>query len=91
MKDKYIDAEYNAQHDAYYDPKTGAWIESQCDDIECEYCAGRPAWATPTTEANIDERIEHWHTGKVSDGPLIQTLGLTWEQYGNWVKTNKLV
>ena len=89
-KDKYEGAEYNAQYDAYYRPETGEWIESQCGDFECEYCGLRPAYATPTTDSNIDKRLAAWHDSKVATGPLIETLGLTWEQYAQWAKTNKL-
>lgn len=33
---------YNEKYDAYYNPKTGEWIESRCSDPTCEYCSTRP-------------------------------------------------
>lgn len=33
---------YNERWDAYYDPYTREWQESQCDDPTCEFCANRP-------------------------------------------------
>lgn len=34
--------QYNEQFDAYYDDETLEWLESKCDDPECEYCVNRP-------------------------------------------------
>lgn len=34
--------QYNERYDAYYDDETNEWLESKCDDPECEYCVGRP-------------------------------------------------
>jgi hypothetical protein len=42
---------YSEQYDAYYDEDTNQWLESQCDDPECEYCVNRPA----TPLKSIDE------------------------------------
>lgn len=33
---------YSEQYDAFYDTKTGEWLESKCDDPNCEYCSNRP-------------------------------------------------
>lgn len=30
------------RHDAYYCPSSGVWLESPCDDQECQMCQGRP-------------------------------------------------
>lgn len=32
----------------------------------------------------VDDWIERWHTGG-SDKELHEWLGMTWEEYGNWV------
>lgn len=34
--------QYSEKFDAYYDDETGEWLESKCDDPNCEYCANRP-------------------------------------------------
>ncbi len=34
--------EYSEQYDAYYDSATNEWLESKCDDPNCEYCTNRP-------------------------------------------------
>lgn len=34
--------EYSEQYDAYYDSETNEWLESKCDDPNCEYCVNRP-------------------------------------------------
>lgn len=36
----------------------------------------------------IDDYVERWHTGTVSD-PLHTFLGMTWEEYGAWVQDPK--
>lgn len=33
---------YSEEYDAYFDGKTGEWLEDKCDDPNCEYCTGRP-------------------------------------------------
>ena len=38
---------YNEQFDAYYDNESKEWLESKCDDSECEYCVGRPDHPPP--------------------------------------------
>jgi hypothetical protein len=35
-------ATYCAEYDAYYDCKTGEWLEEKCGDINCEFCNERP-------------------------------------------------
>lgn len=42
-----------------------------------------------TTDIVIDALIEAWHTGD-SDIPLHEYLGLTWQEYLDWLKTGKL-
>ena len=34
--------QYSEQFDAYYDDETNEWLESTCDDPNCEYCTNRP-------------------------------------------------
>ena len=34
--------QYSEKFDAYYDDETGEWLETKCDDPNCEYCVGRP-------------------------------------------------
>lgn len=34
--------QYNEQFDAYYDDESLEWLDSKCDDPECEYCVNRP-------------------------------------------------
>jgi hypothetical protein len=33
---------YSAEYDAYYCKSCNHWLESKCDDPECEYCTKRP-------------------------------------------------
>jgi hypothetical protein len=47
-------------------------------------------YTTPTTDDNIDQRVEEWHAIIPSTVPLHEWLGLTWEQYARWGETNKL-
>lgn len=59
---------YNERFDAYYDDETRTWLESKCDDLECEYCTERPDHPPPfergdrvyvhplKTEATVDEQ-----------------------------------
>ena len=41
---------YNERFDAYYETDTNEWLESKCDDPECDYCSGRP-YKPPPFEA----------------------------------------
>jgi hypothetical protein len=34
--------EYSHEYDAYYCPACNRWLEGQCGDLDCEFCAGRP-------------------------------------------------
>ena len=34
--------QYSETYDAYYDDKTGEWLEDKCKDENCEYCGNRP-------------------------------------------------
>ena len=36
---------------------------------------------------NIDDKIELWHTG-TGDMPLHEYLGMTWDEYSEWVHTS---
>lgn len=40
MKD--LNKRYSEEYDAYYDAQTGEWLESKCDDPNCQFCANRP-------------------------------------------------
>ena len=33
---------FSDQYDAYYCASCNEWMESKCDDPECEYCPNRP-------------------------------------------------
>ncbi len=35
------------EHDAYYCPRSGAWLEDQCGDPDCCYCVERPSASEP--------------------------------------------
>ena len=35
--------EYSEKYDAFYDPDTDTWVDSQCSDPTCTYCVNRPA------------------------------------------------
>ena len=39
------------------------------------------------TDEEIDDLVDQWHAG---DGkvPLHEFLGMTWEQYGEWLESN---
>jgi hypothetical protein len=34
--------QYSELYDAYYCPECNIWLESKCDDPECDYCPKRP-------------------------------------------------
>jgi hypothetical protein len=36
-------AERSDKHDAYFCPACERWLEAECGDPNCEFCAGRPA------------------------------------------------
>ena len=36
------ETEYSEKYDAYFNKKTGEWLESKCGDKNCEYCGKRP-------------------------------------------------
>ena len=40
------DVIYSDAYDAYYNAKTGKWLEKKCSDIDCDFCKNRPAMAT---------------------------------------------
>lgn len=33
---------YNEEHDSYFCPDCKEWLESKCDDSDCEFCTDRP-------------------------------------------------
>jgi len=41
-KDCMGDGERNEKYDAYFCKKCDRWLETGCDDKECEFCPGRP-------------------------------------------------
>jgi hypothetical protein len=34
---------YSEEYDTYYCDPCNKWLESRCDDFNCEYCSKRPA------------------------------------------------
>lgn len=34
--------QYSEQYDAYYCAECNVWLEDKCDDVDCEFCPGRP-------------------------------------------------
>jgi hypothetical protein len=43
---------YSEQYDAWYDADANKWLETQCNDPSCGYCANRPD--RPITLGNDD-------------------------------------
>lgn len=41
-------ARYDEEYDAVHCVVCGKWLDSTCDDPDCEYCVGRPAIAPGT-------------------------------------------
>ena len=37
-----MEKKYNEKHDAYYDDEKDEWLESKCDNPDCEFCKDRP-------------------------------------------------
>jgi hypothetical protein len=37
------DIAYSAEYDAYYNQRINEWIDTKCDDPNCEFCTKRPA------------------------------------------------
>lgn len=43
FKNKDVDVRgYSPKYDAYYNVKTGEWIEEACGHEDCEFCKDRP-------------------------------------------------
>ncbi len=40
-------SEYSEPYDAYFCPDCNIWLEGQCLDPECKFCADRPANPIP--------------------------------------------
>jgi hypothetical protein len=53
-KHKYI--EYSEKWDADYSVLRNEWLDSKCDDPECEYCPNRPE--RPLTEEEYAKIIQ---------------------------------
>jgi hypothetical protein len=34
----------------------------------------------------MEDLVEHWHNGEGDGQPLHEFLGMTWEQYADWVE-----
>jgi len=34
--------QHSEKYDAYYCFECNTWLEDKCDDIDCEFCPGRP-------------------------------------------------
>jgi len=39
---KYDKTAYSGKYDAFFKIETGEWVESTCDDPQCDTCEGRP-------------------------------------------------
>ena len=48
--------QYSEQYDAYYSDTHNEWLDSKCDDPECEYCPNRPE--RPLTEEQYAKTIQ---------------------------------
>lgn len=61
--------------------KCGKWV------FECIHsCKGVPV-TVAAWNRQLDVFIEEWHTAPNDDGtPLHHYLGMTWDEYGAWVK-----
>ena len=44
---------YSAQYDATYDDEKLLWLESVCNDPNCDYCKDRPLFPTLNEEDQI--------------------------------------
>lgn len=42
--------QYSHKHDGYFCPVCDIWLESQCNDPECDYCVGRPEHPSEETK-----------------------------------------
>ena len=51
---------YCENHDAWFDAKTGEWLEKNCGDKRCDYCRDRPETAY--------EYLTFWERLKISLG-----------------------
>lgn len=45
---------YSERYDAFYNPETDTWLDSQCCDPTCEYCQDRPEF--PSQVENHDAK-----------------------------------
>ncbi|MFZ2524451.1 MAG: hypothetical protein WAW87_03960 [Candidatus Ferrigenium altingense] len=49
---------YSHKYDAYYNAKTGDWLEKVCGDKDCDYCPGRPAKAFVSANVELTGRAK---------------------------------
>ena len=52
--------QYSEQFDAYYDDETNEWLDTKCDDPECEYCVNRPE--RPINVDDFPFGCDYWYT-----------------------------
>lgn len=44
---------YSADYDAYYEDSTDSWLENQCKNPKCDYCANRPELPSMTKHVAV--------------------------------------
>ena len=44
------------KYDAYYETETGEWLESTCNEPECEFCEHRPATHLETCTCKVEKK-----------------------------------
>ena len=60
------------------------WINSaSLDDIHALHIVKVNGVKTGFSD---DDMVERWHNGEGADRPLHEFLGMTWEEYGAWLK-----
>lgn len=47
----------SAKFDAFFDPRTGRWLEKKCGDPACEFCRNRPPRARLGKDRPAVERL----------------------------------
>ena len=63
--------QYSEKFDAYYDDETNEWLDTKCDDPNCEYCVDRPD--TPNPVLGYAETERGWE-------PIVQPSGRIYTQ-----------
>ena len=56
---------YDDKHDAYYNKRTGKWLEEACKDARCGYCNERP-------ETHAIEAYDKSRKNKTANNPTSQ-------------------